>query len=138
MHVLSGNLDDLVRVVGLTRHDNGFRNGAIDAPETRVGLTDDVELTEGKLFSGDVVVCGSGVFRLHGTLDGALRVATGGIAVVHGRVLGDVTNSGGHLLVFGTIDGCLRDLGGRTYVDESAIVEQSAMRRHAAQAVTTP
>jgi hypothetical protein len=53
-------------------------------------------------------------------------VQAGGIAVVHGVVRGDAINTDGHLLVFGTIEGRLHDLGGCTYIDPTARIATNA------------
>jgi len=71
---------------------------------------------------GSVTVVNGGYLELQGMVSEDLFIERGGIVTLHGLVKGDVYNRGGDLEVYGTINGALRDEGGVTVIDASALI----------------
>lgn len=71
---------------------------------------------------GDVRIKDNANFILHGMITGNLIIEKQGISIIHGTVCGYVTNNGGKLTHYGTINGRLNKVSGETYVDEKAFV----------------
>ncbi len=77
--------------------------------------------------SGDVTVLSRGELTLHGMYCRQLVIQPGGQAIVHGMVVGRVTNLGGRLEIYGVV-GSVAGLAGETYVAPSAVVRDATPR----------
>ena len=74
------------------------------------------------IINGHVTVIEEAILYLHGKVTKNLFVKNGAKAYIHGTVLGNVTNQGRVIEVYGTIPGKLVNLFGSRYVDTNAII----------------
>lgn len=88
--------------------------------------------------TGSATVAHGAVFELHGTVFGNVVVEEGGTARLYGTVSGDVTNKGGHLDVFGTIEGHLIKSSGTTHLDGNAAVGGGHLIHNIGEVETEP
>lgn len=83
-------------------------------------------LDEDTLLNGMIVGCVSVLnnvtFQLNGMVIGDVILEAGATVHLNGMVNGNVINKGGHIEVFGTINGLLSREGGDTIVDPKAVV----------------
>jgi hypothetical protein len=75
--------------------------------------------------TGHLIVEAGGTLYLHGMCTGPLEVRAGGVAYIYGTCTKSVTNNGGSLEVFGTVNGVLDTVSGVTRVDPKAIVNRA-------------
>jgi len=76
------------------------------------------------MLAGDITVLSRGELTLYGMCCQQLVIQPGGQAIVHGMVLGRVTNLGGRLEIYGMVGGVV-GLAGETYVAPSALVRDA-------------
>ncbi|PID03614.1 hypothetical protein CSV67_02945 [Sporosarcina sp. P2] len=92
-------------------------NGKI---ENDVQISEDTRLSG--MIVGKVVVAENNVFLISGMVVGDLLLRSNSSVKINGTINGDVINSGGHLEVYGIINGNLFEESGTTYIDKKAIV----------------
>ncbi len=71
---------------------------------------------------GSTTVSRNCVFQLHGMIVGDLVVEDNSIVYLHGMVNGNVINNGGHLEVFGMVNGKVFREKGETIIDSNATI----------------
>jgi cytoskeletal protein CcmA (bactofilin family) len=92
-----------------------------DEIEGDVLLNEDTKLHG--MFVGMTTVSSGVTLILHGTVTKDLIVEEDSKVMLHGMVIGDVVNNGGHLEVFGMITGKLIRNRGKSIVDPKAVIE---------------
>lgn len=75
------------------------------------------------MVTGSVRVDPRGILRLHGMVSRDLVLEPSSHADLYGMVIGNVVNRGGHLRVFGMINGALHHEAGETLVHPGAVVQ---------------
>ena len=88
--------------------------------EGKTVLSEDTELYG--MIAGDTRVCENIVLKLHGMVIGKLILETNSVAYLHGMVVGDILNKGGHLEIFGTVNGRVLTENGKTLIDPKASI----------------
>lgn len=96
-----------------------------DKIEGNTILNEDTQLHG--MIVGLTTVSENTVLQLHGTIIGNLILKEDSTAYLHGMVNGDVINKGGHLEVFGTVNGKVIRENGETIVDSKAIVRDGVL-----------
>ncbi|HXQ25600.1 MAG TPA: hypothetical protein VN822_04255 [Candidatus Acidoferrales bacterium] len=74
------------------------------------------------MITGSATVVKGAAFELGGMICRDLVVEEGAVVHLHGMVLGNVTNNGGQLEIFGMIRGRLLKRSGTTHVDAKAVI----------------
>ena len=95
--------------------------------DTNEKIMGDYSVNENLRFRGQIVgtatVQADITLILEGQITKNLILQKDSTAYLHGTVSGDVINNGGHLEVFGVINGSLVEKGGITVIDSNAIVK---------------
>ncbi len=86
-----------------------------------VALQDDCQL-EGTI-SHNLMIMGPATVTINGTLTENLTIMPGATVILRGSV-GNVSNRGGTLYVYGAITGALALQGGKTTIDAAARIER--------------
>lgn len=82
-------------------------------------LTDNLDLFG--TIMGDVIVPAPFKMEVKGRIQGNVTIEKGATVVVEGAIIGDVKNAG-CLEIFGVFRGEIEDCGGKTIVDDSAMM----------------
>jgi len=96
-----------------------------DKVEGSIVLSEDTQLHG--MIVGSVMVPKDTVLQLHGMIIGSLTLREESTVYLHGMVMGDVINEGGHLEVFGMVNGKVIRKSGKTMVDSKAIVRDGIL-----------
>lgn len=94
-------------------------HGRLEAP-----LVVDSALEVRGTVAGPLRVLASGALVLRGVCEGDVVIDSDAQAQIWGIVQGNLINLGGHVCVFGMIEGYVRQVSGQTVVSPDSIVKQ--------------
>lgn len=95
-----------------------FEHGKV---EGSIRIDSDYELHG--MITGSATVVDGGRLILNGMACKDLNIEPRGSVLLHGMVIGNVYNRGGHLEIYGMIKGSLHKEGGETIVDDNAVIQ---------------
>ena len=97
----------------------------VEHGKTDGNMSLDHALTLHGMVTGDITVVKGGCLVLHGMCCHNLLVEKEAKAYIHGTVGGNVLNHGGHLEVYGMVEGYVHTTeSGNTLIDHNAIVSK--------------
>lgn len=75
-----------------------------------------------QLFAGNIKVENKGTLHLYGMCTGNIEILPGGTVQLDGMCTGNVLNSGGKLILTGTVNGNVVTTLGETTIDKKAVI----------------